>query len=140
MDLKDAIRDARTAKKLTQKQLAKLLGVTQQAVSGWEDGIGVDEKHWPGIMKHLGVNVALYTPINQTVSMTESAMTQIINTSNNGNISVETESGEGKSGKGHRVYLNDIEFEILTLFRRYGNPTMLHRCLTQLRQAEAIFG
>jgi hypothetical protein len=35
--------------------------------------------------------------------------------------------------------LSALEYEVLTLFRKYGNAVMLERCLGQLRKAEEIF-
>ena len=34
-----------------------MLGVTQQAVSDWEGGGGVDKEHWPALKEYLGIDV-----------------------------------------------------------------------------------
>jgi len=62
MKLSDALRGARALKNLKQWQVAKVLNVKQQAVSEWEAGGGVDQKHWEGIKEVLGIDVSAYYP------------------------------------------------------------------------------
>lgn len=57
-----------------------------------------------------------------------------------GTTTISIINGKPESQDGHSAILSDLEFEVLTLFRKYGNPTMLERCLRQLREAQAIFG
>ena len=52
------IRTFRTQLHMTQKQLAQLLGVTDQAVSKWERGLGCpDVSLLPALSRHLGVSI-----------------------------------------------------------------------------------
>ena len=52
------IRTFRTQLHMTQKQLAQLLGVTDQAVSKWERGLGCpDVSLLPALSRQLGVSI-----------------------------------------------------------------------------------
>lgn len=53
--LKDTIRRLRTAKNLTQKQIAEAIGVSAAAVTQWETGGGIDMPNLRKLAKALGV-------------------------------------------------------------------------------------
>jgi transcriptional regulator with XRE-family HTH domain len=134
MNTGDKMRMARLAKKMSQQALADAVGVKQQAVSEWENGGGIDPKHWPEIKEHLGVDLSS--------SITQHAPTRshaaAINAQHVNSIQISADDHAPESG--HYELLSDLEHEVLTLFRKYGNPTLLERCLRQLREAQAIFG
>lgn len=56
MKIAEAIRMARLAKRLSQKAIAELVGVTQQAVSDWESRGGVDIRTVAEIMGHRNIS------------------------------------------------------------------------------------
>lgn len=136
MEIGERMRMARLGKKLAQQAVADAIGVTQQAVSDWEKGGGIDEEHWQSIKELLGVDVA------QHISMRDATRSPSINAQNVGSLhfSADDNFSSREHSGGHYELLNDIEYEVLTLFRKYGNPTLLQRCLGQLRQAQELFG
>ena len=133
----EKIRMARLAKRLSQQAIADILGVTQQAISDWENGGGIDQEHWPALKEHLGVDVSSSISMRDATRSPASA----ISANNVGYIQISAD-GTISNGKqpGHYELLSDTEYEVLTLFRKYGNPTLLQRCLGQLRQDEELFG
>jgi transcriptional regulator with XRE-family HTH domain len=136
MNTGDKMRMARLAKKMSQRALAGVVGVKQQAVSEWENGGGVDPKHWPEIKEHLGIDLSTTSSITQHTPTRSPA----INAQNVGSIQISADDSMSNGQQpGHYELLTDIEYEVLTLFRQYGNPTLLQRCLGQLRQAQELF-
>ena len=61
MKLKEEIKVAMVKKNLSQRELANLLGVTQQMVSAWEKGEPVAERHWKVIQEEMGIDVSLFS-------------------------------------------------------------------------------
>ena len=58
MNVSDAIYEIRSMAKLSQEQLASMLGVTRQAVQKWESGAGIpDLPHLIQISKRFGVSL-----------------------------------------------------------------------------------
>lgn len=66
MDFSDNLRKYRTLKGLSQKSLAKLIGVSQTAVYSWEKG-----KMIPKIEQLLNLSHALEIPLNDLVNLTD---------------------------------------------------------------------
>lgn len=66
MDFSDNLRKYRTLKGLSQKSLAKLIGVSQTAVYSWEKG-----KMIPKIEQLLNLSHALEIPLNDLVDLTD---------------------------------------------------------------------
>jgi len=58
-----AINKGRRRAGLSQKQLAAMIGVTQQAVSQWESGGDIGKEHWRAIFDIIGVDVAAHSMV-----------------------------------------------------------------------------
>jgi transcriptional regulator with XRE-family HTH domain len=141
MKLDAALRVARATKRLKQWQIAEKLGVTQQAVSDWENGGWVAEEHWEAIKEELGVDIASFPKpvksISTTITRSTLSNSPAINANTCGSISINTPPLPGDK---HTLALTPQEHEAITLFRRFGNPNLLEKCIQKLKQAEAIFG
>jgi transcriptional regulator with XRE-family HTH domain len=69
----------RRAKRITQKALAKTIGVTEQAVSGWERGVdSPEENKIPKIAKGLSVSVSLLWDNDPGLSREDREILEII--------------------------------------------------------------
>lgn len=55
----EELRAARARKKLSQRELALAIGLTQQMISAWENGEPVAQEHWGTIKDVLGVDLSL---------------------------------------------------------------------------------
>lgn len=131
---------------MNRAQFAAEIGATPNAVKKWEEGASFPKPEWwQSIRDVAGINPAEYGSrvCRQTTTQHQHAPTcspaSAINAQSVGSISISSDNG-APAGQGHYELLNELEFEVLTLFRRYGNPTLLQRCLNQLRQAQELFG
>lgn len=55
----EELRAAMARKKISQRELARAIGLTQQMISAWEGGEPVAQEHWGVIKDVLGVDLAL---------------------------------------------------------------------------------
>jgi len=125
---------ARENKGKNRAQFAADIGATPNGVKKWEDGLSFpDPKWWRGIKDVAGLDPAEFKYPEQHIHQHQPTNSPAVNANHVGNLSISIDA------PGHQVTLTDVELEVLTLFRKYGNPALLERCLGQLRQAEAIF-
>ena len=55
----EELRATRARKKISQRELARAIGLTQQMISAWEGGEPVAQEHWGVIKDVLGVDLEL---------------------------------------------------------------------------------
>ena len=53
----EELRAARARKKLSQRELANLIGLTQQMVSAWENGEPIAREHWEKLKQSLDIDL-----------------------------------------------------------------------------------
>lgn len=154
----ESLRNARESKELSLDALAQLVAeilgekLSGQSIQKWETGASVPRRDkWAAIEKALGqpdgwvfalISADTRQHVASSISMRDATRSPAINAQNVGSIQISADDNlsNGQQPNGHYELLSDIEYEVLTLFRKYGNPTLLQRCLGQLRQAEELFG
>lgn len=131
------LRAARARKKISQREPARAIGLTQQMVSAWESGEPVAQEHWVIIKDVLGVDLALIQD-NSTARSNTNTITGNQQIAVQDCRTVKASVGTQQAGPHGTIdaTLSALEYEVLTLFRKYGNAAMLERCLGQLRKAE----
>lgn len=141
MKISEALRMARAAKKMKQHELAAMIGVSQQMVSGWEnDSDPVSPKNWQAILEALGVDCSQYE-MPQTQKSAYIATGHRGTADNGGTVSISGDIAALNYGHHATVQaqLTEIEYDTLMLFRRYGNPHLLEKCRQSLLRAKELF-
>lgn len=127
-----------------QAKLCRLLKIKPSTFSNMVSGRrGMNEDDRIAIAKAVGMDYEglRLKYLSRPYSMRDLGNSSVANTNANEVGFVQVSIGTEEDGQqGRKAMLSDLEYEVLTLFRRYGNPTLLDRCLRQLREAEAIFG
>jgi transcriptional regulator with XRE-family HTH domain len=154
----EALKNTRKLNKMSQEDLASAIAIltgdslTRQAVQRWESGVSAPEQDkWAAIEKALGQPEGWVFALisadtrqhNSSISMRDAnrSPASAINAQNVGSIQISADDNLSNGQQpGHHEILSDVEYEVLVLFRKYGNPALLQRCLGQLRQAQEIFG
>jgi len=146
------IRAARARKKISQRNLALSLGVTQQLVSAWENGEAVASSHWEKIKEEIGVDLALIvkggegsqgdisangatvsgpanigSPLHDSISIQADSCPNITATVGRR----RDDSEKGNEGLVN-AQLTPMEHEILVLARAVLSPIMLAQCRARL--------
>lgn len=153
----ESLRNTRKLNKMSQEDLAAAIAnvtgesLTRQAVQRWESGVSAPEQDkWAAIEKALSqpegwvfalISADTRQHVASTITMRDPTRSPAINAQGVGSIHISADNlSSREQAGGHYELLSDIEYEVLTLFRQYGNPTLLQRCLGQLRQAQELFG
>jgi hypothetical protein len=138
-----ALVEAREGKGKNRSQFATDIGASSNGVKRWETAeVFPDPKWWRAIKDVAGIDPADYrppiAPPGHSITQHTPTRSPAINAQHVGSIQISAD--DHGPDHGHYELLSDLEHEVLTLFRKYGNPTLLERCLRQLREAQAIFG
>jgi len=132
-------RKVKAEKRGFQAELCRILGKDPATFSNMISGRReCSEEDKIKLSQLLGIDYAgmVEKRMAQAATSTNATNSHQINAARTGSISIKTNHESG----GHQVVLSDLEHEVLVMFRKYGNQTILERCLRKLREAQSIFG
>jgi DNA-binding XRE family transcriptional regulator len=138
----EEIKRIRDSMGLSRKDFANEIGVSATSIQKWEEeGIFPKSSRWRKIKDFTGIDPVTYKvygeQATQTITRSTISNSPTITAASCGSISINTPPLPGDK---HTLALTPQEHEALTLFRRFGNPNLLEKCIQKLKQAEAIFG
>jgi hypothetical protein len=138
--LRLAVKMALLQKKLSQREVAGKMNITQQAISEWLKVGRVPEKHWDDVKKILGIDPSKFkgngfAPAKNGSAPTSDAVESTVVFTPK----VQEEDGKGSAGGLVSMQVSTEEHEAILLFRQYGNRALFDRCMRQLKYAEEIF-
>ena len=131
----EELKRRREAMGLSRKEFGAEIDVSATTIQKWEDeGIFPKPSRWKRINDFTGIDPASFRDYTGNVH------SPTIHADTVGSISITT-SGQRSTDTSSKytLELSPKEHEAITLFRQYGNPILLEKCIEKLRQVEAIY-
>jgi len=128
-------------------QVARDLNLSPSTIGKWIKGSAFPSAElWDAIKFHVGIDPRDYKEYpspSQSSNTTASGHSQAVTSQDsqvtiNSSYTASIERGQHQGG--FLVELNPQEHELYRLFKKYGNPALMEKCLGQLRKAQEIFG
>jgi transcriptional regulator with XRE-family HTH domain len=131
---------------ISREEFGALIGVSAASIQKWEDPTHVSfpkSSRWPKIKEATGIDPKAYKYPDEHIKVSGDRSAGKIVAVDKASVSVGNiyQQKETQPELGSRVaYLDDKEFEVYSLYKRFGNMEMLGTCLETLLKIARLSG